>query len=95
MHEVEPTNSEIFDLVKEYNEKVDILNETVMACLVQLSRIYDIMAIEHYAKRSKYGPEASELLQGHEQGNIHTTAPVLRSFGEPEDDDEETDSSGS
>lgn len=83
MHEAEPTSAEI---LKGVNEGLDVLNETLMACMVQLSRIYDILAVEHYAKRSRYGDEAAELLNGHERGDIHTTAPVLRSFGAPDSD---------
>ena len=88
MYEVTPDGFTPTSETAELEAKVDILNETVMACLVQLSRIYDILAVEHYAKRSSEGPEAEELLQGHEQGIIYTTAPVLRSFGSPEDNDE-------
>lgn len=87
MHEATPDGFTPTSPTAALEAKVDILNETVMACLVQLSRIYDILAVEHYAERSKYGPEAKELLQGHEQGIIYTTAPVLVEFGEAEDDE--------
>lgn len=87
MHETnEKTDSERLDSII---EGLDILNETLMACMVQLSRIYDITATEYYAERSRYGPEAQQLLQGHEKGDIFTTAPVLRSFGVAEDEEDE------
>lgn len=88
MQEISPGhNSEEAARLESLEAKVDILNETVMACLVQLSRIYDILAVQYYAEYSKQGPEAEELLQGHEQGIIYTTAPVLVEFGEPEEED--------
>lgn len=83
MHEVnDRTDSERLDKVI---EGLEILNETLMACMVQLSRIYDVLATDLH---SKHGGNVEELLNGHEQGDIYTTAPVLRSFGEPDGEDE-------
>jgi hypothetical protein len=83
MHETNKTDSDRLDKII---EGLEILNETLMACMVQLSRLYDVAATELYTKN---GENVDELLNGHEHGDIFTTAPVLRSFGAPDDDDSE------
>lgn len=73
--------SELTKRVDELAAKLDVLNQTAMAMLVQMSRLYDVIAAEAFEKNDNI----SGLLTMHEQGDIYTTAPVLRSFGEPED----------
>lgn len=60
-------------------ERLGVLNETAMAAFVQLSRLYDILAADFYAK---YEDSAEGLLDMHEEGYINSTAPVLKGFGQ-------------
>jgi hypothetical protein len=64
--------------VEQLAEGMNVLNETVMATFVQLSRIYDLLAAQASGANAT---QMEGLLNMHEEGNIFSTAPTLRSFG--------------
>lgn len=91
MQEVTNDYKDINKRLEELTNKLDLLNQTSMAMLVQLSRLYDVIAAMAFAADDSI----SGLLDMHEAGDIFTTAPVLRSFGEPEDSPLKEESEGS
>lgn len=83
MHEAR-TDSERLEAIE---QQLSLVNQNLMAVVVQLSRLYDIEAVNFFGAR---GDEAARLLEGHEDGHIFTTAPVLKSFGVPEPQEEDS-----
>lgn len=92
MHETnkeELTTDEVLSQLRLNNELLEQLIEVNMAVLIQLSKLYDVAAFTAVSNSSKdvvVSDALEEILDGHEQGYIASTEPVLRGFAAKDED---------
>jgi hypothetical protein len=73
-------------LLEELNEKMDRLYDVQMSTFVQLSRIYDLLALTAMGETAE---GLTQVLVDHKMGVIQTAVPTVHTFGAAWDDDEE------
>ena len=67
----------VLEELRKVNENLERIAETQMMVFIQMSRLYDVFVVSAFQDES--GLE--DLMNLHEQGYIHTQAPVLRRDG--------------
>lgn len=87
MHEHVDYNKEILDALTAQNTLLAQIHETLMGSFVQQTRLYDVFAAVGAGATED---AVSALIAAHAKGEIDTAPPLIKSWAEGmEDDDEE------